>query len=101
MDAVIRLLKSEIKRLEMASDPESGCLEALRHAVSLIQPDERADRQLFTYYLRRLEHEGRGEEPFAHALRQALTNPGGPSLKDLLTLPPDHSNLPDAAEGSA
>ncbi|GEM_PF-6802573 len=90
MDAVIRLLRTEIDRMER--DPKAGatCLGALRQAVSLIEPKERSDRQLFTYYLRRMEHEGRGNEPFARALRRALSNSDGPTLRDILTfsMPP-------------
>jgi hypothetical protein len=35
------------------------------------------------YYLGKLEQEGRGDEPFARAIRGALNSPDGPSL-DLL-----------------
>lgn len=84
LDAVIRLLGAEIKRLEHEDGTDDSYTNALRRAVSLIEPAERSDRQLFTYYLRKMEREGRGQEPFARALRKALASPGGPSLKDLL-----------------
>lgn len=84
LDAVIRLLGAEIKRLEHEDGTDDSYTNALRRAVSLIEPAERSDRQLFTYYLRKMELDGRGQEPFARALRKALASPGGPSLKDLL-----------------
>lgn len=83
LDAVIRIVELEIKRLEHEGASEPSCTKALRRAVSLIEPEERSDRQLFTYYLRKMERDGRGNEPFARALRHALSSPGGPSLKDL------------------
>lgn len=84
LDAVIRLLQAEIERHKDDDGVSPTYLNALKRAVSLIQPEERSDRQLFTYYLRKMESDGRGHEPFAKALRKALASPDGPSLKDLL-----------------
>lgn len=82
-DAVIRLVEGELKALERDGSDQDAYTNALRKAVSLIEPAERSDRQLFTYYLRKMEHDGRGNEPFAKALREALSSPGSPSLDQL------------------
>ena len=81
-DAVLQMIEDEIRSLEDGgNDPVLA--EALRKILSLIEPAGHARRELFSYYLGRLEAEGRGDEPFAQALRKALEAPDGPSADTL------------------
>ncbi|MEX0747260.1 MAG: hypothetical protein WD275_04610 [Rhodothermales bacterium] len=82
MDAVFRMLESEIRQLD-DGDMDNEQAEALRQTLNLIEPQKRSRRELFLYYLRKMEQEGRGDEPFAGALRRALESPDGPSLQSL------------------
>ena len=82
MDAVFRMLELEIRQMD-DEDIEGEQAVALRQALTFIEPQERSRRELFLYYLRKLEQEGRGDEPFASALRKALDAPAGPSLESL------------------
>lgn len=83
-ESVLRVLEDEVRRLEADNSTGDGYTTSLRRAISLLDPEEQSDHQLFTYYLRKMEQDGRGDEPFARALRRALHSPDGPSLEKLL-----------------
>lgn len=93
-DSVLRMIEDEIRELEQrGNDPIE--VDALRQAVSFIEPGTQSRRELFSYYLRKMEQEGRGDEPFAQALRRALDAPDGPSVEDLFESldPPGNRNI--------
>lgn len=77
------LIEDELLALEARPDVAVEEVEALRRAFALADPNPHGSRDLFTYYLNRLEADGRGDEPFARALRKALASPGTTSLAKL------------------
>lgn len=70
-DALV-LIEDEVLDLEAREDVGVDEVEALRRALVLTAPSRRGSRELFAYYLRKMEAAGRGREPFAQALRTAL-----------------------------
>lgn len=79
-DAVV-LLEDELLDLEQR-DGDDGAADGLRRALTVVEGAPKANRELFQYYLRKMEAEGRADEPFAVALRRVLSTPGRASLSD-------------------
>lgn len=77
------LLEDELLDLEARSDVPAEEVDAVRRALALTDPNRHGSRDLFAYYLNRMEADGRGDEPFARALRKALAAPGKTSLAKL------------------
>lgn len=82
-DDALALIEDELLDLEARPEVGTDKVEALRRVLVLSKPSRHGSRELFTYYLRKMEADGRGDEPFARALRKALKSPGTASLEEL------------------
>lgn len=74
-EAVLKLLDRELEKAsETGQDrPYASVLSSI---FSRVDDHEPSCSKLFEYYLERLERDGRGDEPFANALRRALKSGG-------------------------
>lgn len=70
-EKVLLLLERELTRLE-ASGQSQRYSSVLASIFSEVEEHEISCSKLFAYYLQRLEERGRGDEPFAKALRRVL-----------------------------
>lgn len=74
-DAVLKLLERELEKADKSAQ-EQRYASVLSSVFSRVDEHEPSCSKLFAYYLERLEKEGRGNEPFANALRRALKSHG-------------------------
>lgn len=76
-----RELEREMQTFQKRGDEDA--VRVLRRAVGIVGSETRGVRELFKFYLQRLEAAGRGDEAFARAIRRILSSPGQASVKDL------------------
>ena len=69
--SVLALFERELIRGEK-SNRDRPYASVLSSVLSRIRDPDASCSKLFAFYLQRLENEGRGDEPFARALRRAL-----------------------------
>lgn len=91
-DDLVILLEREMSR-PREDDADEPYAHALRAVLSKLYQSQSSAHELFSYFLRRLESEGRGNEPFAVAVRQALESNDTSTLSSLL-----HRGVDDNAD---
>lgn len=80
-ETALQELQREMQSFRKRGDEDAE--RVLRRAVTVVGSEARGVRELFKFYLQRLEADGRGSEPFAEAIRKILTSPRQVSLKEL------------------
>lgn len=80
---LVQLLEREMDR-PVEDDADEPYARPLRAVLSKLYQSQSSAHELFSYFLRRLESEGRGDEPFAVAVRQALASNDSSTLSSLL-----------------
>lgn len=94
--SVLVLLERELIRGEKRNR-DRPYASVLASMFSRIGDHDPSCSKLFAYYLERLENEGRGDEPFARALRRAL-NTQGPHTSTLYFRAEDEDLIGDEDE---
>lgn len=80
---IVEYLEQELNQ-PFVGDSDEPYAPALRRVVEELDKRDKSAHELFTYYLRRLERQGRGDEPFAQAVREALASNDVATLSALL-----------------
>lgn len=93
-DEVLSMIERDLDRTEFDPNDEPYA-EVLTSLLSNVDEADDTCEDLFAFYLRRMEAEGRGHEPYAEALRKALHAKKRPSVGSILFAGGDQ---PDDAE---
>lgn len=82
-EETVRYLEREISRPAISENDEPYA-EPLLEVLRQFDESRKTAHELFSYYLQRLERQGRGHEPFAQAIRRALASNDASMLSALL-----------------
>ena len=85
---MVRYLEREISRPTI-SESDEPYAEPVLEVLRRFDESRKTTHELFTYYLQRLERQGRGHEPFAQAIRRALASNDTSMLSALLDMRDD------------
>lgn len=97
---LIGLLEREMARAE-PNDADEPYAKAIQMVLDRLEESDRTAQELFAYYLQQLERQGRGNEPFACAIREALDSEDACMLSALLHLRDDGTREPGAVEDAS